>query len=171
MTDLLVPVAQNFHGPQGYGFTRQLLPPHLQGRVVVMEKPAQFSDISQIFGGRGVKPRQEVVVVGPDGRTPIMLCGLGLTEAAELEEEAHEAYERGQQRLKEQGSVIPFAEYRERRGLPPRERFDELYRQALADKVAEQKRNWRSNPAPDANKRYVRGSSMVAMPSNPLKGE
>ena len=177
MVDILVPTHRNFITRQGYGVAAPLLSPELQGRVVVMGRPQQYSDMSQVFGGRAAKPRQEVVVTGPDGRTPIMICGLGVTEVAEMEDAAHEAYERGQKRLKEQGSVVPFAEYRERRGLPDRTKFDELYRQALADKVADQKRNWRSNPAPDPMKRYTKGTAQVAMPlavpravpHNPLK--
>jgi len=91
-----------------------------------------------VFGGRAAKPQQEVVVVGPDGRTPILVAGLGVTEVAEIEDVIHEAVERAEKRMKDYGQQLPIQEYRERRGMPQAdkvpERIYEAFEQAQAQK-------------------------------------
>ena len=76
-------------------------------------------------------PRHEVVIVGPDGRTPILVAGLGVAEVSEIEEEVHRAYEKGEAMMKEHGTVMPFDKFRERRGLARREDVDAMTRDAM----------------------------------------
>lgn len=129
--ELLVPIARRApiaFGPPG-GLPRHLS--RLGAHTVVLRGKWEADVLSQIFGGRSATPQQEIVIVGPDGRTPIMVAGLGVTEVSELEETIHEAVERGEERMQSYGTMQPFDEYRERRGMPSREKVDEMTREAM----------------------------------------
>ena len=149
MADLLIPIARR--GPMGYGST-SLLPKKYAGKVVALTAKSQTADLAEVFGGRAATPAQNIVIVGPDGRTPILIAGLGVTEVAELEELAQEAFEKAETKLKKTGTVIPFAEHRERLGKPEAKEFDGLLRQALLDRIKKHKQNPISDPARQPNR-------------------
>ena len=99
----------------------------------------QVKDLGQAYGGRAGKPIGEVVLIGADGMTPLIIAGMGECEVAEMEEIALAALEKQEKNIRDNGSPINFVKYREDNGLPPVEKFDELYRTALMDRVAKQK--------------------------------
>lgn len=134
--ELLVPVARRLI------LNQPGIPLALQGEVSgVVAGERQARDIGAAFG-RTHKPRQPLLVYGPDGQTPILIMGDGVTEAAELEDLALEAMERQRERMQANGgSWFNFDEARERAGAVRRENFDPAFRQALRDSVARQKAN------------------------------
>ena len=132
--------------PIAYGAQNPLARIGGRRRAPVFDGP-QAKDIGHVFGGRAAKPQQPIVLVGADGRTPICIVTDGLVEAAEMEDIALEAQERAKARVKEHGTQIPFAEYRERHGLPAAEKMPELFAQALEDRIARHKQNPVSDPA------------------------
>jgi hypothetical protein len=130
--DLFVPVARRV--PIVYGSPDGVLSKNYQARAAVLRAKREAQDLSQIFRGRADKPQQEIVVVGPDGKTPILVAGLGVTEVAELEDTIQEAMERAEDRIKKEGQVVPTRRFREDRGLPSREESGQRIREALTER-------------------------------------
>lgn len=123
-----------------------LFPSWYADRLFSVNGAREAGEISYRMGGRAVRPKDPVVLIGPDGKTPILLVGAGETEAAELEELAQAVYEKGQRRISQGKTVIPFDEIREKRGYPAREKFSDLFKQALTDRMERHRRNPRSDP-------------------------
>lgn len=156
--------------------TNSGLPPHLQNLArssgFLAPSLSVLGDMDQIYkGGRAARPVREIVLVGPDGETPIMIPGMGESEIAEIEEIAQAAYEKAAATLARTGSVIDFAAERERRGLPPAEKFDELYKTALEDRIQNQRKNPTDYPSRDFAREsgLIKGQGQVAMPALPWK--
>lgn len=98
-------------------------------------------------GGRTAKPTKPILVYGPNEQVVTIVCGMGVTEMAEVEEMVLEAFE---QQKKNQAYMAD--EKRERAGLPPREKVPDMFRQALEDRHLDQKRNpskYHAPPPPD----------------------
>lgn len=125
----------------------QLLSPEYANSVHAVNDAKEAHDLAYRLGGRAVMPMREIVLIGPDGRTPIVIPGLGVTEAAELEDLALEIYERKEQRLREGKPLVDFDALREEAGLPSRQEFDPLFRQALRDRIAKHRASPRTDPA------------------------
>jgi len=140
----------------------QLLDPEYAATVHAVNDAHDARDLAYRLGGRAVKPRREIVLVGPDGQSPIVIPGAGVTEAAELEEIALETYERDAARLRAGQPLVDFDRLREEAGLPARKEFDALFRQALRDRIARH----RANPITDPPRRPIppRGLIPVAKP-------
>lgn len=134
-----------------------------RGRGAVFQD-RQVQEIGHVFGGRAARPFQPIILVAPDGKTPICLVTDGQTEASELEEIAAAAMERGAENLKKHGAHIRFDEWRERHHLPRREDVPDLYLQALRDYVTRNRANWRSAPKPRQDK-YAKGGAMTTVPA------
>ena len=162
MVDLLVPVAQKIPLGGGRTLLRRVLPPHLGRRVVTLNHRSQIADLSQLVGGRGVKPKQAVSLTSPDGRT-ILIAGMGAAEAAEIEDVAQAAMEKAEAKP----MADRIAEWRERRGLPSREEFDVKFREAIEDKIQHHRRHSRTDPFRGQKKTRV----TVTMPDQPWKRE
>ena len=128
----------------------------------------QLGDLSQVYGGRAAKPKREVMLVGPDGQTPILIAGLGEAEVAEIEEIALAAAEKAEARMKQQGSPIDFERIRAEKGLPSADEFDARLREAAEDRVQRERRNPTSF-TPGLAPRTPRGQSFQAIPTNPVK--
>jgi hypothetical protein len=124
-----------------------LLEPKYAATVHAVNNAADARDLSHRLGGRAVMPKREIVLVGADGQTAIVIPGAGVTEAAELEDVALEAYEAQEAKLRAGKPLVDFDELRERAGLPPRKEFDSLFRQAMQDRIARHKANPRTDPA------------------------
>lgn len=106
-----------------------------------------LSELAYVVGGRHKKPTKDIVITGPDGKTPFVVVADGETEAAELEEIALAMHEHKARRMRQGISGgIDFEEIRARRGLPPARAFDALFRQAIADRIARHKQNHRTDP-------------------------
>ena len=160
MVDILIPIARRM--PISYGNRQKILSPSFRGNAVILRSKEEINLLSQIFGGRSARPRQEVIVVGPDGRTPILVAGLGVTEVSELEDVIYEGIERGEARIKKQGTQIPFAQIRERRGMPQANEFDTKFREALHDRIERHRRNPVSAPPRQPMNQFLKGA--VTMP-------
>jgi hypothetical protein len=96
---------------------------------------------------------------------------MGECEIAELEDIALEAYEKAARTLARCGTTIDFAEERDKRGLPPVEKFDELYRQALEDRIHNQKTNPTDYPSRDYAREsgLIHGQGQAVVPALPWK--
>ena len=147
----------------GVPITR-VLSPDYAGSVHALSNMAEIRDLSYSLGGRSVMPKREIVLIGPDGHSPIVIPGLGVTEAAELEDIATEVYESQEKKLRAGKEIVDFDQLREEEGLPTREEFDPLFRQALRDRIAKHKANPRTDPAREPQK--ARGLVAVAKPSS-----
>lgn len=104
-----------------------------------------ISEIPAALGGRTAMPTAPVEVYGPQGQVMLLVCGFGVTEAAEIEEIAQEAVERQAERP----DLIDDLRYRA--GLPDHDQVDGLIRQALLDRAVAQRREPSRfvRPAPD----------------------
>lgn len=160
MVDLLIPIGRRM--PVAYGNPQGVVN---STRAVVLRNKSDIANLGEIFGGRNAKPRQEIIVVGPDGRTPIMVVGLGVTEVAELEDVINEGVDRAKEKIKKYGTQMPFEEYRERHGLPRSEDFGTLFAEAVERRINEHKRNPRTNPARKPFDQFAKGKSQVTTPN------
>ena len=110
-----------------------------------------ISEIGHIYGGRAAMPVKPIMVYGPSGQVVTLVVGGGETEAAELEELAYENLEA--QQVRPMNDRI--SEYRERMGLPPREKMPALISQALRDHGRDQIANpskYPKKPKPDKDR-------------------
>ena len=105
--DLIVPMARILHVPQRGTTLRD-----------IAEMPYRL-------GGRATKPRRPLAFRRPDGGVTIV-PGLGVTEAAELQDMAYAIAERQSR---------PQIDWRDRLGLPPRETLGERIREHMAGKA------------------------------------
>lgn len=140
----------------------QLLSPAYAKQVIGVGGHAEAKDLAYALGGRAEKPVREVVLKGADGHTPVIIPGIGAAEAAEIEDIALAVYEEQEKRLSEGRALVDFDELREREGLPAREEFDPLFRQALRDRIQEHRRNPVTDPSrqPYALRGYVHGATV-----------
>ena len=112
------------------------VPLAMQGQVSgYIRNLAEAKEIGHAFG-RSNKPRNPIMLVGPDDRTIILIIGDGTAEAAELEDLAVMKME--------QQKKLDLDALRERHGLMRRKDVDPAIRQAFADHHAQQKRNQRT---------------------------
>ncbi len=134
-----------------------LIPPDERGSVILIKGKSQVEDMAYLSGGRANRPRKPVMLVGPDGTTPVMVAGAGNVEGAELEEIALAEWERQEERIKRgRPAGIDFEAIRGRRGLPPREQFDQDFREAVQRRINAHKRNPVTDPQKQV-KRPLRG--------------
>lgn len=103
-----------------------LVPTH---RVLhVPQAGTTVKDIAELpyrLGGMAAKPTQALAFRRPDGGVT-MLPGLGVTEAAELQDLAYAVQER---------QTRPSEDWRDRLGLPARETLQERIREHMAEKA------------------------------------
>jgi len=134
MTELLIPVARRLIMNPGS------IPLSLAGQLSgVVKGKSQAQDVGYAFG-RTSKPRQPLMLIGPDERTVILIVGDGQAEAAELEDLAVMKLEQAEEKARKGQRGFDFEAARERRGAPSAKEFDGLFRQALQDSVKRQKR-------------------------------
>jgi len=142
MVELLLPIARRLT------VNADAIPLAMRDRLTgVLRNKSEISDMAYAVGGRAVKPKKPLMVVGPDARTVMLVVGDGAAEAAELEDLAHAQLERAERNVKKHGRAFDFASARERAGLPQAGDFDALYRDALRRRVADHKRHPFSDPA------------------------
>lgn len=109
----------------------------------------QLNDLAHLWGGRAKKPDGIVRIVGPDGKTPLLVVGLGVTEAAEMQDAASAVWERMDMVLHRTGSPIDFAGFFESMGMPPTGAVPELLCEAIADRIQKHRRNKITDPPRD----------------------
>ena len=113
-----------------------------------IKNAAFFTDpreISHVFGGRAAMPNQPIILMGADGHTPIIVVTAGVSEAAEIEEIAIAAKEKGAAKLKATGSQLDTKSFRERNNLPQIEEFDTRVKEHLFN-IAKQQRKLGMRP-------------------------
>lgn len=124
------------------------IPMSMRGMLTgVLRNKGDINEMAYAVGGRDVKPKKPLMIVGPDERTVLLIVGDGVAEAAELEELAHAGLERQEKNVKKHGRAFDFESARERAGLPQAGEFDQNYRDALRRRVDAHKRNPFSDPA------------------------
>lgn len=142
MVELLLPVARRLT------VNADAIPPTMRGRLTgVLRNKKDISEMAYAVGGRGVKPKKPLMILGPDERTVLLVVGDGVAEASELEDLAHAQLEKAEKNVKKYGRAFDFASARERAGVPQASEFDHLYRDALRRRIADHKRNPVSDPA------------------------
>lgn len=124
----------------------EFLPHQYASRVLSINEARDADDLAYRVGGRAVKPNREVLLVGADGATPVLLMADPEMEAAEIADIAAESYERQSKRIAEGRGVIDFAAARQRRGMPSREDAGAHIAQAIADRMEEHRRNPITDP-------------------------
>jgi hypothetical protein len=85
-----------------------------------------IDDLPYMLGGQAAKPSRALAFKGTGGNTTL-IAGLGVTEAAELQDMAYALYERQQQNTR--------GDWRERFGFPSRETVVDRIRSAMAEKA------------------------------------
>lgn len=140
---LLVPVGRQLFVPgMGMAVVPMAMRKHVSG---IARGDSEAREIGHFFG-RTTKPDQPLMVVGPDERTPILIVGDGVTEAAEMEDLAQAAVAKQAETVKKTGSGYDFAEARERKGSVRREDFGRLASEAVLARIAKHKHNMRTDP-------------------------
>lgn len=94
-------------------------------------------DLVAWFGDADFCPFQPVILLIP-GSQPVSITGAGYATAAELRDCAVTYWETTVNRVAA-GSVLDFDTLRERRGLAPRDKVDEMIREALWERAAKHK--------------------------------
>lgn len=102
-------------------------------RILHVPNPGTtLHDISELpyrLGGMAAKPTRALAWRGGEGNTTL-IHGLGVAEAAEIQDMAYQLHERDQERMKESRD-----ERRARVGLPPVENFLARLSDAMSDKA------------------------------------
>ncbi len=124
------------------------IPLAMRGKLTgVLRNKGDIAEMAYAVGGRGVKPKKPLMILGPDERTVLLVVGDGVAEASELEELAYAQLEKAERNVKKHGRAFDFAAARDRAKVPQASEFDSLYRDALRRRVAGHKRNPFSDPA------------------------
>jgi hypothetical protein len=132
MTDLLVPVARR-------------IPLALHGKVAgAFNGQRAAQEIGCVFG-RSTRPKQPILLWGPDERSVMLIMGDGEAEAAELEDLAQAVLAKAQSNVDKTGRAVDFDALREKHGLMRREEVDAAVRDALRRRIAQH----RANPVTD----------------------
>lgn len=105
----------------------------------------EASEIGHLFG-RSAKPFAPMLLIGPDGRTPIVVIGDGMTEAAELEDLAMEAIGHQQEQMDALGRGLDYDDMRERHGKVMREQVDTQIREAIRARIKHHQQNPVTDP-------------------------
>lgn len=139
--DFVVPIGRtlDWQGPT----TPRLMQKHVSAGV---RGHREAAGISRMFGSPSYKPRAPILLVGPDGRVPILLIGDGVTEAAELEDMAQEAIDRQEAQIAAGGRGMNFDELRERSGQVRRDQVDTQIREAVSTRIKHHLQNPRTDP-------------------------
>jgi hypothetical protein len=116
----------------------------------ILDDESQIGDLAAALGGRAAKPRKSIVIWAPDGRQTILLQGGGVTEAAEFEDMAHEAFGRAREAMaKNGGRAFDADEEREKLGLPRREDVGVAMAEAFWEDMKQHKASIVTDPAPE----------------------
>lgn len=140
--ELLLPIARRLT------VNADAIPHAMRGKLTgVLRNKNDIKEMAYMVGGRGVKPKKPLMILGPDDHTVLLVVGDGVAEASELEDLAYGQLEKAERNVKQTGRAFNFQEARERRGLPQASEFDQLFRDALRRRADGHKRNPVSDPA------------------------
>lgn len=149
MLDLIIPVARVVDlvvsdGPIPWDLTGETCG-YLRHRTAVED----FAHAQ----GRTTKPTLPLMLYGSDDRTPIVVVGDGVTEAAEMQDLALAALDKQETQYKKSGRGFDFDEAREKAGMVRREDFGNAMADAFAERVAYLKAHQVTEPGKRHEKR------------------
>lgn len=140
MSDLLLPI--------GY-IDRSAQMPERMGTVTAagargMREAMNLVDM--LGGDPRFKPQAPILLVGPDGRTPILLVGAGETEAAELQDMAMEAIGHQDEMVAVGGRGMDYDGLREKHGAVRRDEAGQAISDAIQARIDHHQQNPVSDP-------------------------
>lgn len=140
--DFVVPVAYDL------GWQGPNVPRALDRSVATGIRGQREADgLAEMFGGRrDYKPTAPILLIGPDGRVPILLIADGDVEVAELQDLAQEAINQQEEEMASGGRGMDFDKLRERHGQLRRDQVDMGIRDAIAERIAHHKANPVTDP-------------------------
>lgn len=159
---------------KGLGIERleDVIHPAYRSRYLFLPTKGMVLDTAALLGNRAFKPGpRPVTIMGPDGKTPIIIAFGDDTEAAEIEDAAIAAYEKAEAQVKKTGTVIDNDTFRDKQGLPPAETFDTRVREHLDKQVQMKKKTRVTGHHYDMNQKYVKGQAMQTVPETPWKAD
>lgn len=140
---LLVPCGRRLFVP---GMGMMTVPTQMRRHVSgIARGDREAAEIGHYFG-RETKPDKPLMVVGPDGKVPILIIGDGVTEAAELQDLAVEAIAVQKDRIAAGGRGFDFDSAREKAGRARAEDFGKLASDAVQQRIAHHKANPVTDP-------------------------
>lgn len=123
------------------------VPPKFRGQCSAVCRTAQeCGELVRHFGSPDFCPMLPVMVLVPGGDAPLLIAGMGIASAAELQDCAVVAWHQNTEKIAKQGHLLDFDSLREKHGLMRREEVDAAVRQAMRDRVARHKANPISDP-------------------------
>lgn len=139
--DFVVPIGHtlDWKGPT----VPRLLTPHVAAGARGRREAA---GLSEMFGSRSYKPTAPILLIGPDGRTPILLIGDGVTEVSELEDLAQAAIDQQEDQIAAGGRGMDFDKLREKHGQVRTDQVDNGIRDAIAARIAHHQQNPVTDP-------------------------
>lgn len=146
----------------------EFLTPKIGKGVLLARSQRDIANICHKVGGRAKRPGI-LAMEGPSG-TVTFMPGMGVTDAAELQDLMFRTWEREQENIRIWGQAIPFRKYWERQGLPQTENFSDIFKQALEDRIKRHKANMRTDP-PRRPGLPLRGYITVARSISGIKRE
>lgn len=102
--------------------------------------------VDMLGGNPAFKPKAPILLVGPDGRTPILLIGDGVTEAAELQDMAQEAIGAQEDAIASHGRGMDYDKLREKHGAVRRDEAGRAISDAIQARIDHHKQNPVSDP-------------------------
>tara|TARA_R100000306_G_C4362137_1_gene135808 strand:- start:761 stop:1258 length:498 start_codon:yes stop_codon:yes gene_type:complete len=117
--------------------------------MVMARNERDINDIAYRMGGRARKETEPVMLIGPDGTTPVLVATDSDTEAGALQDLVAEMHAEEQDNVRQFGSPFDWGTWREDRGLVPLERFDAHIKQQWWDRRKRHLANFRTDPGID----------------------
>lgn len=123
------------------------VPPKFVGQCSAVCRTAEeCGELVRHFGSPEFCPFLPVMVIVPGADAPLLIAGMGVAPAAELQDCAVVAWHTTVEKIAKQGHMMDFDSLREKHGLMRREDVDAAVRQAMRDRVARHKANPISDP-------------------------
>lgn len=119
--------------------------------------------VEMLGGDPHFKPVHPILLIGPDGRTPILLIGDGVTEASELQDMAMSYIDKQEQEIASHGRGMDFDLLRQKSGAIRRDKVGQAISDAIAARIAHHQANPRTDPfrqprLPQLGKSFAVGS-------------
>jgi len=102
--------------------------------------------VEMLGGDPHFKPTAPILLIGPDGRTPILIIGDGVTEAAELQDMAMAAIGKQEDEIAAHGRGMDYDKLREKHGAVRRDEAGQAISDAIAARIAHHQQNPVTDP-------------------------
>lgn len=139
MTDLMLPI--------GYVDDKNVIAKMGKAVSTGARGMKEANSIVEMLGGDPrFKPTAPILLIGPDGRTPILIIGDGMTEAAELQDMAMAAIGKQEDEIAAHGRGMDYDKLREKHGAIRRDKVGMAISDAIAARIAHHKQNPVTDP-------------------------